>query len=181
MNEQDNQTTLAEDKILILYILKKVGKPFSYKELLELIIAVSDINYFYFQQFLSDLIEDHYIVKTNNGEFELYELTAEGTNALELTLDLIPGITKLKIDSQFKESLDSIKDKFSISAEYTPISDNEFKVTCKIIENHQDIFKIETFVGSKEQASQIVNNWNTDAAVIYPKILKNLTDRKSVV
>ena len=68
MNEQENQTMLAEDKILILYILKKVGKPLSYKELLELIIAVSEINYFYFQQFLSDLLEDHYIIKNKNSK-----------------------------------------------------------------------------------------------------------------
>lgn len=175
MNEQENQTILAEDKILILYILKKVGKPLSYKELLELIIAISEINYFYFQQFLSDLLEDHYIIKNKNGEIELYELTQEGTSALELTLDLIPGITKLQIDSEFKKSFNSIKDKFSISAEYNPISNNEFKVTCKIIENHEVLFKTEILVASKEQASQIVNNWNTNAASIYPKILEDLT------
>ncbi len=174
MNEQENQTMLAEDKILILYILKKVGKPLSYKELLELIIAVSEINYFYFQQFLSDLLEDHYIIKNKNSEIELYELTQEGTSALELTLDLIPGITKLQIDSEFKKSFSSIKDKFSISAEYNPVSNSEFKVTCKIIENHEAIFKTEILVSSKEQASQIVNNWNTNASSIYPKILENL-------
>lgn len=172
--DSDNQTLLAEDKILILYILKKVGKPLSHKELLELILAVADINYFYFQQFLSDLLEDNYITK-HNGETELYELTKEGTEALELTLDLIPGIIKLKIDSQFKKSFDSIKDKFSISAEYNPISEKEFIVTCKIIENHIDIFKLETYVGSKEQASQIVNNWNKNASEIYPQILDILT------
>lgn len=172
--DSDNQKLLAEDKILILYILKKVGKPLSHKELLELILTVADINYFYFQQFLSDLLEDNYIIK-HNGEIELYELTKEGTKALELTLDLIPGITKLKIDSQFKKSFDSIQDKFSISAEYNPISEKEFIVTCKIIENHADIFKLETHVGSKEQASQIVNNWNKNASEIYPKILDLLT------
>lgn len=174
MNQDSNNQTLAENKILILYILKKVGKPLSHKELLELILTVADINYFYFQQFLSDLLEDNYIVK-RDGEIELYELTEEGTNSLELTLDLIPGITKLKIDSQFKESFDSIKDKFSISAEYNPISENEFIVTCKIIENHTAIFKLETYVGSKEQASNIVNNWNKNAVNIYPTILDNLT------
>ena len=88
---------------------------------------------------------------------------------------MIPGITKLKIDSQFKENFDSIKDKFSISAEYNPISENEFIVTCKIIEDNSAIFKLETYVGSKEQASQIVNNWNRKASEIYPKILENLT------
>lgn len=175
MNESENQTTLAEDKILILYILQKVGKPLSYKELLELIIAVSEINYFYFQEFLSDLLEDHYITKNKNGEIELYELTKEGTSALELTLDLIPGITKLQIDREFQKSFNSIKDKFSVSAEYNPVSSNEFRVTCKIIENHEVLFKTEILVASKEQASQIVNNWNTHAADIYPKILEDLT------
>lgn len=168
------QNSLAEDKILILYILKKVGKPLSHKELLELILMVADINYFYFQQFLSDLTEENYITK-HAGEIELYELTEEGTNALALTIDLIPGITKLKIDSQFKESLDSIKDKFSISAEYSPISEKDFIVTCKIIENHTITFKLETHVGSKEQASHLVNNWNHNASDIYPEILKLLT------
>ena len=175
MNSNSDEQILAEDKILILYILKKVDKPLSHKELLELILTVADINYFYFQQFLSDLLEDNYITKYDEDDIELYELTEDGTQALELTLDLIPGITKLKIDSQFKESLDSIKDKFSISAEYNPISEKEFIVTCKIIEEHTTIFKLETYVGSKEQASNIVNNWNKNASEIYPKILNILT------
>lgn len=172
--DSENQTNLAEDKILILYILKKAGKPLSHKELLELILAVADINYFYFQQFLSDLLEDHYIAKCNENP-ELYELTKEGSSSLALTLDLIPGIHKLKIDSQFKENFDSIQDKFSISAEYAPISEKEFIVTCKIIENHADIFKLETYVGSKEQAGNIVNHWNKQASEIFPEILKLLT------
>lgn len=175
MNSNSDEQILAEDKILILYILKKVDKPLSHKELLELILTVADINYFYFQQFLSDLLEDNYITKYVEDDMELYELTEDGTQALELTLDLIPGITKLKIDSQFKQSLDSIKDKFSISAEYNPISEKEFIVTCKIIEEHTTIFKLETYVGSKEQASNIVNNWNKNASEIYPKILDILT------
>lgn len=174
-SDSDTQTTLAEDKILILYILKKVGKPLSYKELLELILAVADINYFYFQQFLSDLLEDCYIAKCKENP-DLYELTDAGSESLALTLDLIPGIIKLKIDSQFKENFDSIQDKFSISAEYTPLAEKGFIVTCKIIENHTDIFKLETCVGSKEQAGNIVNHWNNNASEIYPQILNLLAN-----
>lgn len=168
----------AENKILILYILKKVNKPLSRKELSDLTISIADINYFYFQQFLTDLLETNFI-KIHDGETELYELTPEGQNALDLTINLIPGITKLKIDSQFKENFDSIKDKFSISAESTPTENNEFAITCKIIENHIDIFKITTYVGSQEQAGKIVNNWNQNAVEIYPKILELLSDIKN--
>ena len=172
MNQSFENQELVENKILILYILQKAEKPLTHKELLELILSVADI--FYFQQFLSDLLEDNFIEKFDD-ELELYKLTEDGKHSLELTLDLIPGITKLKIDSEFKHNFDSIQNKFSISAEYSPISEKDFLVTCKIIENHSVIFKLETHVGSKEQASNIVNNWNKNAETIYPNILNELT------
>ena len=48
---------LANDKLLILYILQKINKPINYKELLELVISISDMNYFNFH-----LIRQLYII-----------------------------------------------------------------------------------------------------------------------
>ncbi len=174
MKLNTDDQTLAENKILLLYILSKVGKSISHSELLELVISISDMNYFYFEQFLLDLLEDHYIMKYVKENIELYEITEEGKNAIQLTIDIIPGIVKLKVDSQFKENLDTIKDKFSISAEYTPISEKEFMVRCKIIENNTTIFDLQTYAGSRNQAKKIVDNWNQKAADIYPQILEQL-------
>jgi hypothetical protein len=134
------------------------------------------MNYFYFEQFLLDLLEDTYIIKYEKEDNEIYELTTEGKNALTLTIDIIPGILKLSVDNKFKESLDTIKDKFSISAEYIPISEKEFTVRCKIIENNNTIFDIHAHAGSREQAKKIVDNWNNKAAEIYPQILSLLVD-----
>ena len=58
-----NNDKLADNKLLILYILQKIGHPISYKELLELVISISDMNYFDFQQFLQDLLDDRFILK----------------------------------------------------------------------------------------------------------------------
>lgn len=167
---------LADNKLLILYILEKIHHPVSYKELLELVITISDINYFDFQQFLQDLLDDRFIIKYIQNEDEIIELTDEGKNALELTIDMLPGIIKLKVDSSFKEEYNKIKDEFSIYARYTPITETNFTVTCKIIENSQTIFNIETHADSREQAKLIVNNWNKNAENIYPEILKILTE-----
>ena len=52
---------LAENKVLILYILNKLERPITNEGLLRLILAVMDMNYFYFQQFLLDLLERQYI------------------------------------------------------------------------------------------------------------------------
>ena len=56
----DNET-LAENKVLILYILNKIDTPVSNNELLQLVLSIEDMNYFYFQQFILDLLENKYI------------------------------------------------------------------------------------------------------------------------
>ena len=174
MKLNSDDQTLAESKILLLYILSKVGKPISHNEFLELVSSIVDMNYFYFQQFLLDLLEDNYISKYIQEDIEIYEITKEGKNAIDLTIDIIPGILKLEVDSKFKENLDTIKDKFSISAEYTPLSEREFSIRCKIIENNITIFDLQAHAGSREQAKNIVENWNNNATELYPKLLQLL-------
>ena len=64
LNSDDQ--TLAESKILLLYILSKVGKAISHNELLELVTSIVDMNYFYFQQFLLDLLKESKLQNINN-------------------------------------------------------------------------------------------------------------------
>ena len=171
---KNSDESLADNKLLIMYILQKINHPVSYKELLELVISISDMNYFDFQQFLQELFEDKFILKHTLNDDEIIELTDERRNALELTIDMLPGIIKLKVDSNFKEKYNEIKDEFSVYAEYTPISETSFNVKCKIIENGTQIFNLEAIADSRSQAKQIVDNWNKKADNIYPEILKLL-------
>ena len=64
----DNET-LAENKVLILYILNKIDKPVNNDELLQLVLSAQDMNYFYFQQFLLDLLENKYIEVYDKDNF----------------------------------------------------------------------------------------------------------------
>ena len=169
--------SLAEYKVLILYILNKVGKPISGDSLLNLVLAVTDINYFYFQQFLLDLLEKEYISTFNKEDLNFYEITDSGKKTLKLTADIVPGIIKLKVDSNFKDELDNFENEHSTVAEYTPISENNYTVCCKIIDNSDTIFEVKTFAGSREQAKQIVDNWNNNADKMYPSILSILTKK----
>ena len=170
----NSDENLANDKLLILYILQKINKPTNYKELLELVISISEMNYFNFQQILTELINDKFILKYNQNNEEIIELTNDGQNALELTINMLPGILKLNVDSKFKQNFSEIKDKFSVFAEYVPINENNFLVRCKIIENNINIFNLETYAGSRENAKKIVENCNTNASQVYPKILDTL-------
>ena len=173
----DNET-LAENKVLILYILNKIGNPISNDALFNLVLAVTDMNYFYFQQFLLDLLENKYIMNYSKDEHNLYEITDFGKETLELTKDIIPGIFKLRVDSNFKSEMESFENEHSVIAEYTPKNENYFNITCKIVEKNETIFEVKTFAGSPEQAKNIVDNWKNHADEMYPAILNILANTK---
>lgn len=171
----DNET-LAENKVLILYILDKIDKPITNDGLFQLVLSIQDMNYFYFQQFLLDLLENKYIVNYKKDEDMVYEITKEGRNILSLTSELLPGIIKLKVDCTIKGEFEEIQEQTSITSEFIPESENSFTVKCKIIENNQIIFEIKTLAGSREQAKLISDNWEKNAVDIYPKILDLLNN-----
>lgn len=171
----DNET-LVENKALILYVLKKTGKPISNTALLKLITSINNMNYFYFQQFLLDLIETKYVIAYEKGKETIYELTDEGSQALELIKDLIPGYLKFKADNNFKENLRKIENELSITADFTPNGENDYTVKCQLTENNKTLFEIQTFATSREHAKIIVDNWMHNADLIYPKILDIMTD-----
>lgn len=171
----DNET-LAENKALILYLLNKVNRPMENTAFYKLVLTFENMNYFYFQQFLLDLMENKYILKGVSDKNEtIYELTDEGKQAVLLVQDLIPGYTRFQIDNNFKEDLRSIEDECSITADFIPESENSYTVVCKITENGKVTFEVKTFAGSREQAKSIIDNWKKSAAKIYPKMLKMLT------
>ncbi len=171
----DNET-LAENKALILYLLNKVNKPLENTAFYKLLLTFEDMNYFYFQQFLLDLMENKYILKGTSEKNEtIYEMTDEGRQAIGLVQDLIPGFTRFQIDNKFKEDLRSIEDEYSITADFIPESENSYTVVCKITENGKVTFEVKTFAGSREHAKSIVDNWKKNAIKLYPKMLKMLT------
>ena len=177
MKLTSNNEGLAESKVLILYIINKVGKAISSDALLNLVLSVTDMNYFYFQQFLSDLLENGYIINYYKDEHSFYDITVFGKETLDITLDILPGIIKLRVDSNFKNELENFENKQSIVTEYEPQDENSFMVSCKIVENNDTIFEIKTFAGSREQAQDICDTWKEKANSLYPQILKLLISK----
>ena len=162
----DNET-IAENKVLILYILDTIDKPITNNALYELVISIQDINYFYFQQFILDLLENKYISKIQEDDHSeiVYKLTNAGKQTLELTKDMVPFL--------FLVNCISI---VSIISEFAPGSKDDFIVTCKIVENNRTIFEVSISAASREQAKFISDNWKENAINIYPKTMDLLTN-----
>lgn len=178
MNSNSDQNNLAENKVLILYILYKIDKDITNDGLFKIISSINGLNYFYFQQTLTDLVETNLVGCFTKDDEPVIKITSEGKNAFSLTKDILPGIVKLKADSIFEKELSSIEEESSITAEFIPKNENEYTVKCKIIENNEIVFEVRTFAGSRDRAKKISENWKNNAVEIYPKILDLLLEDK---
>ena len=174
MSSSDNTTALAENKVLILYILNQLNSGIIEDGLYKIIASINDVNYFYFKEVLTDLMDSKLVgIFTKDEAESVLKITTEGKNALNLTQDVLPGLLKLKADNVFKKEISSITDETSVIAE------NDYTIKCKISDNNETIFEVKTFAGSRDRAKRIVDNWNKNASKIYPKILDILLNDES--
>jgi predicted transcriptional regulator len=178
MISNPDNNNLAENKVLILYILDRLNKDITNDGLFKIISSINDLNYFYFQQTLTDLIETNLVGSYTKDEETVFKITSEGKNAFSLTKELLPGIIKLKADKIFDEALSNIQEEASVTSEFIPKNENEYIVKCKIIENNETLFEVKTFAGSRERAKKITDNWKTNADKLYPKILNLLLNNE---
>ena len=162
---------LAENKVLILYLLNKLSDGIKSDNLYKIISSANNINYFYFQELLTDLINTNLVGSFTKDEDTFIKITSDGQNSLSLTKSLLTGILKLKADTSFKEVLPEIIEESSITSEYIPKDENNYTVKCKIVEKNDILFEVSTFAGSRERAKQISDNWKVNADKIYPKII----------
>lgn len=168
------QEGLAENKVLILYLLNKLQDGIKSDNLYKIVSSANNINYFYFQELLTDLIESKFVGSFTNDEDTIIKITSDGQNALSLTKSLLPGILKLKADNVFKEEFSNIAEESSIITEYIPKDEKNYTVKCRIVEKNETIFEVSTFAGSRDRAKQISDNWKNNANNIYPQIMNLL-------
>lgn len=162
---------LAENKVLILYLLNKLSDGIKSDNLYKIVSSTNNINYFYYQELITDLINTNLIGSFTKDEDTFIKITSEGENALSLTKSLLPGILKLKADNVFKAEVSTIAEESSIVTEYIPRDENNYTLKCKIVEKNDVIFEVSAFAGSRDRAKQISDNWKNNATRIYPQII----------
>ena len=58
----NNIIELADNKLLILYIIKKLKQPCTNTYITDIILNNNFLNYFLLQQYLNDLVESNYLI-----------------------------------------------------------------------------------------------------------------------
>jgi predicted transcriptional regulator len=169
---------IAENKLLILYLIDKLNFEITNSQIAKIVINIREINYFYLQQYISELIKDKYVECKIIGENRFYTITPEGKQVLDYFKTIILASVRKKIDDVILAQSSDLRTETQVTSEYIPQNENEYMVSCRIFENSTCLIDLNFYAGSKENAKDICQNWNKNAQKIYSNIVGLLTNSK---
>ena len=161
----------TQDKLVILYIINKLNKSVTNLQMVDLILETTGIDYFSLQELLLNLEEKNLVLLIHKDENRYYKITSEGEIMLSSLVHLIPDFLVSRIDNKIKAVQKKIELKEVIFADYTPESENNFLVNCKICENDTILIDLKLNVSTKEQAIDICNKWYQNPSKYYMDVL----------
>ena len=124
---EESSLELAENKLLLLYILKTLKQPISNTQLTEIVLENSFINYFTLQQYIAELDESKFIEYTEVMDKKLLKLTDKGENVLSFFKDRISPSKISLINEYIKLHIDLIKKELTIKRKNSKIENNYYK------------------------------------------------------
>jgi len=167
---------LAESKLLLLYILDKIGYPISNTSLTEIVLENNFLNYFQLQQYLGELVNSGFIDISKQGKRQMYSLHTKGKNVLGYFENRISDAKKETLNLYFAKRTDLFKEDMHISCDYNPQSETDHTVICRIIQDNNVKIEIKINTGNEDTARKICSKWNAQAHKIYTKIMDILTN-----
>ena len=100
----ENSAELAENKLLVLYVIKSLKQPISNTQLTEIILENNFINYFTLQQYISELEYSNFVKYIEKNEKKLISITDKGEKVLSFFTDRIAPIKRDIIDNYISKT-----------------------------------------------------------------------------
>lgn len=167
---------LAENKLLLIYILEKINVSISKNKLTEIVLENNLINYFTLQEYINELISSNFLECTEFDKKHRLKLTSKGHKVLKMFKNRI-SYDKIKIiDSYIQKNISTIKNEISLTADYTIAENNSFTVNLCAYEKDITLIDLKINVSTNKSAKSICEKWKANSTQLYNDILKMLTN-----
>lgn len=172
----ENTEELAQNKLILLYIIDQSNVPLTNEEITEFIMENNYMNYFLIQQYLTELIESEFIKYIDKEDSKKYTLSNKGKVTLSYFKDRISDKIKKEISNKFLKVEEEIKRAAQVVGEYFKKSDREYVTNLKLIEGNETLLSLSLKVTTIEQAERICNTWKNNTEYIYKTLFNILAD-----
>lgn len=174
----ENSAELAENKLLVLYVIKTLKYPVTNIKLTEIILENNFINYFTLQQYIGELISSEFLKYDTVNDKNLIYITEKGSSVLSFFSNRITPIKKKIIDDYLLTVEESIKKELTITGIYNLNKDDTYIVDLQALENDNLLLNLKVSVPTKKQASSLINRWKENPSKIYNSIINVLFENE---
>ena len=162
----ENSAELAENKLLVLYVIQSLKQPISKTQLTEIILE-------------SELESSEFVGYVEKNNKKLITITKKGENVLSFFNERISPIKRDIIDNYISKTIDNIKKELTIHSDYTIEKNNSFIVDLKALEDEILLIDLKISVPTKKQASNLCARWKENPSDIYTKIVQVLFNEEN--
>ena len=171
MEEINTELSSAHDvKILLCYLLDKLNRPVSEKQLYEIVLDSRVINYFYYTESIEALLENGSISKQNINDVHCFVLEEKGRMGATYFNEYIPYHFRRRI----------LKAALMFYAKLRRESETEITITnthngcelnCIIKDTSYDLMRISIYAPDRDQAEVIKEKILLNPAEFYTKVI----------
>lgn len=165
---------LAENKLLILYILNKIKIPIYTTQITEIILESNYLDYFALHQYLSELHNSKFIKYLEKDNKSTLTITESGSTVLSLFKERIPEYKVAYIDLYLEQMSNIIKKQLNVTSDYTIENNNAFIVSLKAEEGDIILIDMKINVPTKQQAIDLCDKWKKDPSNLYKNLMNLL-------
>ncbi len=169
-----SKTAIAKNKLYILYILDKIEIKLSDTRLIQIANELGLMDYFDLNTALSELADNYLLSRTNSINGTFYQITELGKSTLEFFEKELLKSIRQKIEEYCQENREQLSLESHLFSEYIRVSEHQYRVTLKILENDVSVFEISFFATTKAEADKFVQGWRSRAMQVYQKTFENL-------
>jgi hypothetical protein len=171
-----NIEAIAQNKLLILYLLKSINIPLSELQILRTVTENNWLNYFDLKECMFELIESNLVDQRETPSGTFYSVTELGLSTLFYFEKELLSSQRKAIDKYCSENRDDLRLETELSAEYIKIDEGEYKVMLKVLENNVPIFELNLVTYSQATAEAFIHKWKHAAPKIYKRTYDDLVD-----
>ncbi|MEG0257862.1 MAG: DUF4364 family protein [Christensenella sp.] len=166
--------SMAHNKLLLLYLIKHSCMELSELQLLRIMTELSLMGYFDLKECIFELEQCLHIYSKTTPQNTSYGITNLGAEILEVFSNDLRLSFRETIDEYLKEHRTELEMESQFISDFLKLSDNEYRVTLKIMEHYRTIFEIDLLVYSKTEAERITDNWSKNALSVYKELILHL-------
>lgn len=169
-----HQDTLTLYKLIILQILDRVSYPVTQAKISSFLLEKEYTDYMRLQEAIVDLADAELITATTQRNRTFLMITEEGKHTLDFFSNRINPSIKEDIEQFLLQNEMSMKNEFSIQADYYKSTSGEYDAHMLVKEKDITVVELKLSVPTEEIASTICANWKNKYQNIYQYITGQL-------